>query len=232
MTMEDLKDTVVSKKNDTYYSNLKIKIPRVCPHCTQAIAALTTQFMKFAYTTEQDLNVFGHRCPDCLNWFITTHKRKTKGAQGDQLDYVSVFPNNKKMTFHELIEKASPRFVEIYNQAYSSEQQGHYEIAGTGYRMALEILVKDFAINALNKDPEEVKEKKLFGALESYLDDQDALTSGDVVRVLGNDYAHYDKVYKDINFTELKWYLDMFVKRIEAKLLFLNPPVRTRQIQK
>ncbi|KEZ51344.1 DUF4145 domain-containing protein [Metabacillus indicus] len=227
--MDNLKEVIVSKPNTPYFSNLKIKIPRFCPHCNQAISAITVEYYRLSYIgNEEALNVLLHKCPDCEKFFVTLHKRYKENNQ--ELEYISVYPNQKKVQFHDLIEKISPRFIDVYNQAYTAEQQNHLDVAGAGYRLALEILIKDFAINALHEDPKVVKRKSLSNALKDYLDEQEALTSADVVRILGNDYVHYEQKHEGVEFTELKWYLEMFIKRLEAKLLFLNPPVPTRMI--
>jgi Domain of unknown function (DUF4145) len=229
--VDNLKEITITKQGTHYFSNLKISIPRFCPHCSQAISAITQEFLKVKHTRDHFLNIFQHACPDCNKSFITIHLREVNETkQGSTLEFVSIYPNNKKITFHRLIEEVSPRFVDVYNQAYTSEQQKHIEVAGIGYRLSLEILIKDFAIKSLNKDAKEVIDKSLSKALKEYVDDQETLTSADVVRHLGNDYAHYNKEFEEVEFAQLKWYLDMFIKKIETKLLFLNPPVPTRVV--
>jgi hypothetical protein len=227
--MDHLKEITISKPGVAYYQDLKIKVPRFCPHCDQAISPITIEFLKTNYSDGQSLNIFLHRCPDCNKHFLTTHLRNEPDRI---LEHVATYPSMKNKHFHKLIEETSPRFVKIYNQAYTAEQLNHFEIAGTGYRLALEILIKDFAIKCLGKNPDEVKRKKLADAIREYLDDQESFTSADVVRILGNDYVHYHQKYEDVEFEHLKWYLDMFIKKVEAKLLFLNPPVPTRQLEK
>ncbi|MEK3822116.1 hypothetical protein MKY20_23825 [Cytobacillus sp. FSL W8-0315] len=228
--MENLKDIKLTKHNTPYFTDLNVKLPRFCPHCSQAISAQTIEFYKLRYTSKKDLNLFLHLCPDCSRFFMTLHLRNSDSDK--TLEFVSVYPNLRKANFHQLIEEISPRFVDVYNQAYTAEQQNNFEVAGAGYRLSLEILIKDYAINSLKKNPEEVKKKKLADAIRDYLDDQEALTSADVVRILGNDYVHYEQKYEEVGFPDLKWYLEMFIKKIESKLLFLNPPVRTRQLEK
>ncbi|NRG43272.1 DUF4145 domain-containing protein [Bacillus sp. CRN 9] len=223
--MDHLKPVRLRYANSTSFNGKETHLPRFCPHCSQAISAILIEGHLTNYYNDIRLGVITHRCPDCNKHFITVHEKS-----GDSLSYVTHYPNTRKIKFHEMIEEKFPRFVNIYNQAYSAEQQNHLDVAGAGYRMSLEVLIKDFAIKELKKDSNEVIKLSLAKALEKYLDDQDALTSADVVRVLGNDYAHYEQKHSEVGFKELKWYLDVFIKRIEAKILLLNPPVRTRQL--
>lgn len=50
----------------------------------------------------------------------------------------------------------------MYNQALRSESKGDIELAAIGFRSALEILVKDYAVNELKINVEEVSRKSLF----------------------------------------------------------------------
>lgn len=47
----------------------------------------------------------------------------------------------------------------MYNQALQSEFHKNIELAAVGYRSALEILIKDYAVNELGLNPEEVSSK-------------------------------------------------------------------------
>lgn len=54
--------------------------------------------------------------------------------------------NFKEREFDAKLKKVSPQFVKVYNQALKAEEFSLDEIAGLGYRKALEFLIKDFAI--------------------------------------------------------------------------------------
>ncbi|WP_157841529.1 hypothetical protein [Jeotgalibacillus soli] len=191
---------------------------------------ITTKSHSYNYNSKEEINIFLHQCPDCFKNFVTTHLRKNK--EKENIEFISCYPSTRKSQFSRLVEDTSPKFIDIYNQAFSSEQQNHFEVAGVGYRLALEFLVKDFAIKALKQDEAEVKSKKLFEALKDYVDTQGALTSEEVVRVLGNDFIYYGQKQEQIEFNLLKWYLDIFIQQIETKLKLLHPPVASQQVEK
>lgn len=44
----------------------------------------------------------------------------------------------------------------LYNQAYKTEYDTNYELAGCGYRNVLKVLIKDYAINILEEKKETV----------------------------------------------------------------------------
>lgn len=85
---------------------------------------------------------------------------------------LSVEPTRfEKHSFDENITNLSPQFDKIYNQALAAELSGLDEIAGLGYRKALEFLVKDFAISEHPDDAEEIKKLMLSPCIKKYVDD-------------------------------------------------------------
>lgn len=137
-----------------------------------------------------------------------------------------LYPN---MTFvpyrNDILTSISERFIDMYNQALQSEFVGNIELAAIGYRSALEILVKDFAINELCKDPTDVSKKTLCTAIDEYLSQPDLVNTADVIRILGNDYTHYQRKYPEHDFELLKGYMEIFLKQIEVQFMIKHPPV-------
>ncbi len=126
---------------------------------------------------------------------------------------------------NQILESVSPRFISSYNQALRAEIRGDIELAAIGYRQALECLVKDYAINECGADKEKVVKTKLFDAISEYLGEKDLVSAADVVRILGNDYAHYERKYPQHDFELLKRYMEIFIKLAETKMLIAHPPV-------
>ena len=46
-----------------------------------------------------------------------------------------------------------------------------------------------------------------------------------VVRILGNDYTHYERKYPQHDFELLKGYMEIFLKQIEVRYMVNHPPV-------
>ena len=78
----------------------------------------------------------------------------------------------------------------------------------------------------LKRDRDEVIGKTLYSAIGDYFEETSFVSSADVVRILGNDYAHYDRKYPQLDFEILKRYMLIFINLVETKLLISHPPVQ------
>lgn len=129
--------------------------------------------------------------------------------------------NLSSMGFSEEINKISPSFVKIYNEAYAAEQYNLNEISGVGYRKSLEFLIKDYVlfINMNKKDFEEKVRKKFLGkCIEEYVEDKRIKEISKRAVWLGNDETHYTRKWgKELS--ELKKLIDLTVHWIEAEEL-------------
>lgn len=112
----------------------------------------------------------------------------------------SLFPRLFVPTvFPDAITGLSSSFVEIFNQASEAESLKLFEVAGPGYRKALEFLVKDFAISANPAHTETIKGKRLQKVINDYIDDANIKDCAERAWWLGNDESHYiNKWEKDI----------------------------------
>ena len=113
----------------------------------------------------------------------------------------------------------------MYNQSLKAESNGHYELAAIGFRTSLEILIKDYAITELNLSEDDVAKKNLFNAISEYLNQDNLIKTADVIRILGNDFTHYERKYPEHDFELLKGYMNIFVKQIEVQYMVNHPPV-------
>ena len=116
----------------------------------------------------------------------------------------------------------------MYHEASKAEFDGNLDLAGCGYRNAMEILIKDYAINCLGEEKNKVVKKHLDEAIEEFLPNYKYKNVADVVRILGNDTTHYEKKYEEIDFSVLKQYLDIFIEVIDVEIKMKNPPVKRK----
>lgn len=219
-------DVVYKEKTyiNTSYSSLdnkKFLKVLTCPYCGIGTDATRTD-IKGLYITNGTIAYATYKCTSCDKIF---HVSYVKLETDEIFKPYSIYPNFQGRNFSEEISNVSPRFIKLYNQAYKAEYDNNLELAGCGYRNALEVLIKDFAINILNEKKEEVVKVKLYGAIEKYLPDVDMSNCADVVRILGNDNTHYERDYENIDFNVLKQYLNIFIEMIEVKIKIKNPPV-------
>lgn len=196
--------------------------PITCPHCNISTASTLEKWNELS-SIKNYLNVI-FQCTSCKKQYYVCYIETSTFNTFEVLD---IFPQSKYLTrdFPETINTLSPAFSDLYNQAYFAEQHKKYDIAGMGYRKALEVLVKDFAINSLQKSPDEVIKKPLAKAISDYLTGFDTFVSAECIRVLGNDYTHYELRYDNVDFSYLRKYLDFFIFRIEMQAITSSHPL-------
>ncbi len=197
--------------------------PGICPHCGITMDAdfVVYHCVKNSYD-ESYLYIYIWKCTSCKKLFISFYDYKTKGSS----IYLGMFPERTQVYSNESVAKVSPRFVSVYNEALTAEAHNSLQLAAIGFRTALEILIKDYAVNCLKEDKETVAKLSLANAIDKYLSDTVPLfNSADVVRILGNDSVHYASKHPDIDFPTLKNYMDIFVRLLEMAILPYFPPV-------
>lgn len=199
--------------------NASYQKPAICPHCGIHCDAHGIDKVNFDKKDFQFVFLI-FQCTACNKMFTATYQVKEKRSE-----ICGITPNVISSYSDELIFSISPRFISLYNQALRARDNNDFDLAAIGYRSAIEVLIKDYAINELNKDKTEVTKKKLNDAISEYLPDSGFMNSADVIRYLGNDYTHYDRKYPNLDFNVLDKYMDIFIGLIQTKLLINHPPV-------
>jgi len=122
-----------------------------------------------------------------------------------------------KTKFPDEINSISPKFEEIYNQAYAAEQNRLLEICGCGYRKALEFLIKDYAISQNINERAEIEQKPLGKCIEKYFRDSKIEIASNRAIWLGNDETHFIRKWKEKDLADLKRLIDLTVHWIEME---------------
>ena len=190
--------------------------PATCPHCGVGTDAVVTAREVFPFTGNANLLFASAKCTGCHRTFFFSCVRESGNADAE---VVSIYPNTADPFRNETLEKISPRFMNLYNQGIAAEKEGHIELAALGYCKALEILVKDYAISELDKPAEEVVEKNLFDSVADYLQQRELINTPDLIRILGDEYTHYEKDYPEQDLVILKGYMEIFLKQIEMQFM-------------
>ena len=211
-------------KNASEFSNtckFQYQKPATCPYCDTGTDAKLMDKSVFSFNGAK-LLVATCKCTACGKLFFFACTEKSESIAPN----VCLFPNTTFTPYtNDILSAISERFIDMYNQALQSEFSGNIELAAIGYRSALEILVKDFAIHELNKTSDEVIKKSLCNAIGEYLNQPDLVNTADVIRILGNDYTHYQRKYPQHDFDLLKAYMEIFLKQIEVQYMINHPPV-------
>jgi len=117
------------------------------------------------------------------------------------------------------IKKLSPAFAEIYEQAAAAESYQLNQIAGVGYRKALEFLIKDYCILKHPSEAEKIKSIFLGTCIKSYVDDANLKDCAELATWLGNDETHYLRRWEDKDIKDLKALLRLTMAWIQTNLL-------------
>jgi hypothetical protein len=202
--------------------NFPLNKPTVCPICNFSEDGTIVSRATFGDLNFVFYGVVCYRCTHCFKTYIVVYSIDTANKKADFVDF---FPRNNQEYSNELLQPISPRFISAYNQALRAEERQDIELAAIGYRHALECLIKDFAIKELNLNYDEVVKKSLCDAIKLYLEEKDLVSTADVIRILGNDYTHYERKYPEFDFALLKQYMEIFIKLVETRVLIMHPPV-------
>mgnify|MGYP002710077617 CR=1 FL=1 len=213
----------IIKSATSFHSGFKFNYqkPATCPFCGYGTDATYKDKTYYGFNSGHILLAVCE-CTSChKNFFFACEHTKD-----DLAKTACIYPNETVVPYsNDNLSAISERFIDIYNQALKAEYNGSYELAATGYRSALEILVKDFAINELNEPEETVSKQSLCNAIAQYLKQEELVKTADVVRILGNDYTHYKRKYPEHDFALLKIYMEIFLSQIEAQYMIKHPPV-------
>lgn len=205
------------------YSSKPYDKPAVCPFCGIGTDAPMSSAASLPYKTSSHIVVASYQCTSCAQKFVVLYERNN-----DELSYLDIWAHPSGEALPPCFEKISSRFVEVHKEAQAVELMGYTDLASMGYRKALEIIVKDFAINVLGEPEDTVSKKPLADAIGIYLHQDSLMKTADVVRILGNDHVHYQEKYPEFDFSLLEHYYSIFLQLISTQYDIHNPPVERK----
>jgi hypothetical protein len=162
-------------------------------------------------------------CPatECQSLFIGYY-REFNGPHGDGagvFELTSVAPRSSTPPpIYSGIGSMSKDFTEIYTQATEAENRALNQIAGVGYRKALEFLVKDYCCYKLPGDAEAIKSMMLSPCIEKYVSNEDIKHCAKLATWLGNDETHYVRKWEDKDIEDLKALVSLTMSWIETSI--------------
>jgi hypothetical protein len=129
-----------------------------------------------------------------------------------------------KANFDAEIKAMSPSFVSIYEQASSAEDYLLEDIAGPGYRKALEFLIKDYAISLHPDNDALIKKLELSKVIKQFLPGDSLPVVSSRAAWLGNDQTHYERRWIGKDLSDLKRLILATVHFITMHLLAVGLP--------
>lgn len=209
-----------------YFSTLgktiNIQIPKTCPLCGIGNNPTNNEAGKLEIQ-EGYIITLHHRCPSCKKYHMTNQEYL---RQSDETTMALVYPNKVVTDIDRLFIDHAPRFVEFYSEAIEAEKMGLENIAGTGYRSAIECLIKDYALDFGLDDKEYLSSPKLSfnNAIDRYIKDDELLKGAlHFIREVGNDYTHWDK-NSSISLLTMKHYVEIIIQIFKSKFMMKYLP--------
>ena len=198
------------------------RVPDTCPICHTSVSPKVF----FGTKPRNDYLQILFQCTkaECKEFFIGTYDYYGPAP----FRYRRSAPKTPRKAFvPESIQKISPTFAEVYNQALVSEAFELSQLTGIGLRKALEFLIKDFAITRIDEDEDEEKKKKeektramfLGPCINEYINDPRLKATAHRASWLGNDETHYTRRWEDKDIKDLKVLIRLTMNWVENVLL-------------
>lgn len=195
--------------------------PDECPCCHHAVKP---GLLVATFSDEDKVIEVAFKCPrhKCSRIFVAIFEKRYMhtGYVSNAFYLRATFPRNPVApTVAEEVAKVSPQFVKIFTQASQAEAFGLGEVAGVGYRKALEFLVKDYCVTKSPGKEDDVKKRPLAQVIENYVDNENVKQCAKRAVWLGNDETHYVRTWVDKDIKDLKLLIKLTVGWIEHAII-------------
>lgn len=206
-----------------YYNdgeNIFRGLPTNCPHCFKNIYPFTRHkgIKAKPYPEGYQDYMLILSCPnqECQMSFLAEYIQI--GSAEYEFFRISR-PKFQIKNFTDIIKNLSNSFVDIHRQAQQAEQMNLDQIAGVGYRKALEFLVKDYLISLEKDNAHVIKEKSLGKCIQQSNLDSKIKSVAERAIWLGNDETHYLRKWEEKNIHDLKDVIQLTVNWVEMEIL-------------
>lgn len=206
--------TIFTDQGTATINSITIEEPTECPICHYLIRPIQVHIHSYTADSKCYLSML-YQCTQCHKPFIAFHHAITL----NRFDFEFVAPVSfVAREFNKLISTVSPSFVKIFNQAVAAEAHNLDEIAGLGYRKALEFLIKDLVIHTHQEVREKIEGMHLSDCINKYVNYPPLKTSALGSAWLGNDQTHYKQKFSDRDLSDLKRFMENSIKWVDLVL--------------
>lgn len=212
--------STVSFYFDNINRTLIIQIPKTCPNCGIGNNP-TNNFISRLGTEKGYIFAMHHLCLSCKKYHMT--QQEYNGEEETQM--LLVYPNKVVCDIDQVFIDHTPNFVEVYSEAIKAEKDNLNNIAGMGFRLSIECLIKDYALDFSLDSEENIAKLNFNNSIDKFMKDDELLrNSVHVVRKIGNDYSHWKKEF-DLPIITLKAYVEIVIQAFKIKFMMKYPPV-------
>ena len=182
------------------------RAPDECPICHHAIAPRRLEgSVPNAPNGREEIRI-AYKCTlvSCRRMFVATYDRRRNTASACFYLRSTEPKQPKKPNVSEVVSKVSPQFVIVLGQAAAAESYGLDQVAGVGFRKALEFLVKDYCVAEHPDDASAVKGMFLSQVIDLFVDSENIKNCAKRAAWLGNDETHYVRRWEGKDIEDLK----------------------------
>lgn len=211
-------------ENEIKYKNCELyESPRICAHCNNTGEQKCVSQILTPSKRDRAKGILFTSCQYCgaTSWHYLEEDLVT--GSYTLLKIKESFPKNNLTTeIPPAIKENFPDFVKIYNQAQIAEKSDLDQLAGMGYRKAIEFLITDYLIlypiNGVTKEWLNSPNTSLSQKIEK-LEDARIKDLAKAISYLGNDETHYNKRHPDFNLEHLKMFIKAFLSDIDNHMI-------------
>jgi hypothetical protein len=187
------------------------EFPNICPRCHHRIypTFLFGESVPVPNSLSDGMDLM-FSCPQtqCRRAFLAHYRGEeynTYNGKRTRYTLISTIPRTPRVTeYPQEIHEVSPEFVKIITEAETAEQLRLVNVAGCGFRKALEFLVKDYCISLKPDAAPEIRSATLMAVIKNHIADENLKESAKRAAWLGNDETHYERRYSDRDINDLK----------------------------
>ena len=209
------------KTGRTY--NFNLKLPETCPRCGRDLSAIpvSTDFLGTDnFKNRYAVVALCQQCDDAV--FFDVEVSNNSPMRGN---VIRSYPPIQIFDLPAGIDSLFPDFVNVYCQAASAEARNLSEICGMGFRKALEILVKQYAIKAFPTEADAIN-KELLSQTISRIQNTKIQTLAKAATWLGNDQTHLQVVHPEYSVADIK----AFIKALCYHILMEEEVSRAQEL--
>lgn len=191
--------------------SVELSIPEQCPFCNRHIAPRFHSVSCMISDSEEQRPIVGYwSCNGCGEVFAVRYQLlRYNRDKGWFCGIKSLYPPLLSLTpIDERVEKVSPRFVDILHQAEKAKANDLVDLAGMGFRKALEYLIKDYLIHKAPDDEEKIRNMELGNCIANRIENQQLKAVASRASWLGNDFAHYSRKFDEYEISDLRRFID------------------------
>lgn len=220
-----LKDVQVISVDNPRGGSRTCTYPEVseCPicHCRIVPVPVTGSYKQLGpllnSVTRFDVSII-FLCPNCQDTFLVKYKADISGNYLTASSLQGQWPlYPKSAEISDAIKTMSPLFATTYAEATQAEAENLTEIAGCGYRKAVEYLVKDYLCTKFPDQSDSIKGEFLGTAIKRIEDDR-IKTLAERTVWIGNDETHYVRKHENLDIEDMKRFITAMLHYIDAEL--------------